>query len=117
MKRKPGSLLPLESKLLIAVLHMRQDGQPSVHGYAVAKVLAETDDSRRLTSQGTLYKALDRLTVMGLLGREWEEPSIAEAEGRPRRRLYHLTSRGEQAIAGLMESASPVLGSAIPEPA
>lgn len=42
---------------------------------------------------GTIYPILDRLLKAGWLARRWEDidPRI---EGRPRRRLYHLTGVG-----------------------
>jgi hypothetical protein len=36
---------------------------------------------------------------MGLLASEWEDPDLAVAEGRPRRRLYEVTGEGERAYA------------------
>lgn len=43
---------------------------------------------------GTIYPALMRMERMGWLSSRWEEidPSV---EGRPRRRLYRLTGKGE----------------------
>lgn len=61
----------------------------------------------RLTAHGTLYKALGRLEEFGLLTSRWED--AATAEGRPRRRLYELTSQGAEAaehvLAGKGERA------------
>jgi DNA-binding PadR family transcriptional regulator len=34
----------------------------------------------------------------GLLESEWEDPDVAVGEGRPRRRLYTVTGRGERAL-------------------
>ena len=42
---------------------------------------------------GTLYPLLDRMVEDGWLERHWEEVDPSE-EGRPRRRLYRLTSLG-----------------------
>ncbi|HSJ43531.1 MAG TPA: helix-turn-helix transcriptional regulator [Euzebyales bacterium] len=68
----------------------------SFHGDQLAKHLS--DDGRRLIGHGTLYKALGRLTEAGLLSNGWEDPDMAVAEGRPRRRLYEVTGAGEQAL-------------------
>ena len=54
---------------------------------------------RRLTAHGTLYKALGRLAEAGLLEARWEDAETAEAEGRPRRRLYRVTGAGASALA------------------
>jgi len=97
-RRKPGTLLPLETEILEAALSM--DG--AIHGFALAQGLREQRGSRALTGHGTLYKALARLEEFGLLSSRWE--AAAAAEGRPRRRLYELTREGaraaEQARAG-----------------
>ncbi|MFL5760247.1 MAG: PadR family transcriptional regulator [Thermomicrobiales bacterium] len=99
MKRKPGSLLPLETSILAAGLAFRQRGQSEFHGFLVAKELQADTGARRLTAHGTLYKALDRLEQAGLVRSHWEDPELAAQEGRPRRRLYEVTLTGEQALA------------------
>ena len=82
--------------MLEAALALGGTTDPEFHGFAVAKQLAD-GDPRRLTAHGTLYKALGRLADAGLLSSRWEDPAIAEAEGRPRRRLYRITGQGELA--------------------
>jgi len=62
-------------------------------------------DARRLTAYGTLYKALDRLANTGILVSRWEDPHLAAAEGRPRRRFYQVTPIGEQALAAAVGDA------------
>lgn len=98
MRRKPGTLIPIEEQILTAGLSLRQRGTPHFHGFLLAKEIMEGADARRLTAQGTLYKALDRLERAGLLERWWEDPEIAAEEQRPRRRLYQVTGLGEQAL-------------------
>ena len=44
---------------------------------------------------GTVYTTLRRLENRGLVHGSWEDPDIAEAERRPRRRYYELTPVGE----------------------
>ena len=90
-RRKPGTLLPLETEILEAALSM--DG--GFHGFALAQGLREQRGSRGLTGHGTLYKALARLEEFGLFSSRWE--AAAAAEGRPRRRLYELTREGARA--------------------
>jgi PadR family transcriptional regulator, regulatory protein PadR len=55
--------------------------------------------SSRLTSYGTLYKALTRLEREGYLASRWEDPLTAAAEARPRRKFYRLTLEGEGALS------------------
>ena len=99
MRRKPGTLLPLEVDILHAGLQLRRDGVSRFHGFQLAKQLADHPRPRTLTAHGTLYKALQRLEEAGLLVSRWEDPQVAAAEGRPRRRLYELTGAGERALA------------------
>ena len=100
-RRKPDTLLPLETEILGVALSMRRAGHAGFHGFGLAQTMREQSGARALTSHGTLYKALGRLEEFGLLTSRWED--AAAAEGRPRRRLYALTGQGarvaEQAAA------------------
>lgn len=98
VRRKPGTLLPLELAILAAGTGAARDGEPDFHGFAVAQRIQERDGARRLTAHGTLYKALGRMETAGLLESRWEDPDIAVAEGRPRRRLYRVTPLGATAL-------------------
>jgi PadR family transcriptional regulator PadR len=106
-RRKPGTLLPLETKILDAALSMLRSGQATFHGFGLANTMREPGGSRSLTAHGTLYKALGRLEEFGLVTSRWE--ATAAAGGRPRRRLYELTKQGaevaEQAAAGKTKRA------------
>lgn len=100
--RKPGTLLPLETEILDVALSMRRSGRATFHGFGLAQTMREHSGSRSLTAHGTLYKALGRLEEFGLVRSRWED--LPPVEGRPRRRLYELTSQGihvaERARAG-----------------
>lgn len=106
VRRVPGSLLPLEVDLLAAGVERGRSGEPEFHGYAIAASLADASGARRLTAHGTLYKALGRLTERGLLEARWEDAVAAEAEGRPRRRLYRVTGAGALALAEAAATAA-----------
>jgi PadR family transcriptional regulator PadR len=110
MRRKRGTLLPIEEAILAAGIELRRSGTPEFHGFLVAKALRERDEARRLTAHGTLYKALDRLEKAGLLTSRWEDALLAADAGRPRRRLYTVTALGERALA----QAQAAAGSAAP---
>jgi len=94
-RRKPGTLLPLETEILELALSMLRAGHATFHGFGLAQTMREQSGSRSLTAHGTLYKALGRLEEFGLLASRWED--AAAAEGRPRRRLYELTRAGADA--------------------
>lgn len=109
-RRKPGTLLPLETEILVTALSMQRSAEAPFHGFGLAQAMREHSGSRSLTSHGTLYKALSRLEEFGLLTSRWED--AATVEGRPRRRLYELTQQGAQvaqqvATTGAGEVAGP----------
>jgi DNA-binding PadR family transcriptional regulator len=47
---------------------------------------------------GTVYPALRRMEKAGLLKSRWEDATEAHALGRPRRRIYELTSAGRELL-------------------
>lgn len=98
MRRKAGTLVPLEVSILEAGLRLRRDGLEEVHGFLLAKVMRDGAGARRLTAYGTLYRALERLEGFGFLASHWEDASIAAETGRPPRRFYRLTVSGEHAM-------------------
>ena len=91
-------LLPIEASILAAAVEAQRGGATEFHGFAIASVIQDRDAARRLTAHGTLYRALGRLEDAGLLASHWEDPEVAVAEGRPRRRLYQVTGAGEVAL-------------------
>ena len=93
-RRKPGTLVALETEILEAALAMLRAGHGTFHGFGLAHAMREHGGSRALTGHGTLYKALGRLEEFGMLASRWEDADAAE--GRPRRRLYELTGKGVQ---------------------
>lgn len=95
-RRKEGTLLPLEVRVLEIAQQAHAKHTP-LYGFALASALSE-DGGKSLTGHGTLYKALARMADAGLLETEWEDPEIAEAERRPRRRLYRMSSKGTAAL-------------------
>src|SRR5687767_5249909 len=98
MRRKPGTLVPLELAICQRALEMLGNGVREFHGYEIAKKLADDDQRKALTAYGTLYRALARLEDMGLLKSRWEDPEIPARENRPGRRLYTVTAEGERAV-------------------
>jgi DNA-binding PadR family transcriptional regulator len=91
-RRKPGTLVPLEIEILEIAVAMLRSGRATFHGFGIAQAMRDQRGSPSLTAHGTLYKALGRLEEFGLLSSRWEDQSVVA--GRPRRRLYELTSDG-----------------------
>jgi transcriptional regulator len=65
------------------------------HGYAVIEKIKRRSKQAFDLPEGTIYPALHRLEQAGLLSSRW-----VTAESGRRRRVYALTRRGEQALAG-----------------
>ena len=98
MRRKAGSLIPIETLILEAGAAIKTRSDLGFHGFMIAKEIKEREGTRGLTAHGTLYKALRRMEKAGFLESVWEDPLIAAEEGRPRRRSYNLTFAGELAL-------------------
>ena len=103
-RRKAGVLIPIELSILETAAASLSSNEGWLHGYALAKRMADAKSSDRLTAHGTLYKALGRLADSGMLESEWEDADAALAEGRPRRRLYRITGLGQKT---LVEQSAP----------
>jgi DNA-binding PadR family transcriptional regulator len=111
-RRRDGSLLTLEVGILAVCSEVSPGG---VHGFAIAKTLADRGDTRSLAATGTLYRALHRLEDAGLIESWWEEPA---ADGRPPRRSYRITGAGASALATARASIPPATTLGVrPEPA
>jgi len=100
-RRKSGELIAIEVEILFEAIRLSSAGRPEFHGFAMAKELRDGEGSDSLIGHGTLYKALSRLERGGLLESSWENPNDAVDAGRPRRRLYHITSDGRLAAAAV----------------
>jgi PadR family transcriptional regulator PadR len=95
--RPVGRLLDLEYRILESCLDLEAESQ-AAYGFVLAQRMSAAEGDRGLVGHGTLYKALGRLSTMGLVESSWETPSEA-SEGRPRRRLYRVSGEGAKAVA------------------
>ena len=102
MRRKQGTLIPLEQSIIEAAINLNHQGIGEFYGFQIAKKIKDGEEARNLTSFGTLYHALERLHKQGLLIRRWEDPAIAAEQKRPRRRLYQITGK-----AAMVTSITP----------
>ena len=84
MRRKQGSLVPLETKILSTAAVLRDEGVKEFYGFQIAKTMGMDSG----IYYGTIYRALKRLQDMGLVNSRWEEQPLDCS--RPRRRLYWL---------------------------
>ena len=97
--------MPIEISILGTGLEIKAHSLQGFHGFMISKKIKDRDGARLLTAHGTLYKALSRMEKAGLLESDWEDPLIAAEEGRPRRRLYNVTSAGKLALAKAQTAA------------
>jgi len=97
MRRKPGTLLPIECSIIEAAANLQRQGVGEFHGFQIAKEIKDQKGARLLTGYGTLYRALARLQQRGILQSRWEEPLPSE-ENRPRRRYYTLIGETEAPV-------------------
>jgi PadR family transcriptional regulator PadR len=103
-RRKRGELIAIEVEILGKALELSAGARTDFHGFGMAKELRDGDGSDALIGHGTLYKALSRLETAGLLESSWENPDDATEAGRPRRRLYRITSDGRLAAVAAFEA-------------
>jgi PadR family transcriptional regulator PadR len=101
MRRKQGTLLPIELAILDVCASRSLNGDPECHGFLIASLVKGTQNTKLLTAYGTLYRALSRLEKAGFLTSRWEDISSLAGESRPRRRLYRITDAGSEALANI----------------
>ena len=65
-----------------------------LHGYGVAEWIESKTDSALLVEEGTLYPALHRLELKGLIEAEW-----GTSENNRRAKFYQLTAKGQKRLA------------------
>ena len=95
--------------LLLAVLEAE-----AMHGYALAEALRARSGGAFDLPSGTIYPALRRLELAGLIESDW-----SEVAGR-RRRTYHLTDHGRATLAeerATWRSFASAVGSVLGQPA
>lgn len=97
---------PLETDVLVTLAENGAGPETDgIHGFALAQLITPDPDDRVirgvtnkggrwLVDTGLIYKALRRLERVGALTSRWEDPDVALADRRPRRRYYALTPNG-----------------------
>jgi PadR family transcriptional regulator PadR len=92
-----GFVFELDARILLEGSRIHGEGASDFYGLQVA--------NRLRIEKITVYRALRRLTVLGLVDRWWEDQDVATAEGRPRRRLYALNQHGRDALPYALRGA------------
>ena len=87
MKVKDGPLSTAALHILLAL------AESNLHGYGIMLSVKRQSEGKFKLGPGTLYANLDRLLAAGMVGES--ERRMKDGE---KRREYHLTSGGEQAL-------------------
>jgi PadR family transcriptional regulator len=87
---QPPDLLPGTLDLLI--LKILQRGE--MHGYGIAQELRRSSDDVLQVGESSLYPALQRLMLQGLVKGEW-----GVSDNNRRARFYTLTAAGKKRLA------------------
>jgi PadR family transcriptional regulator, regulatory protein PadR len=64
-----------------------------LHGYGISRAIRQTTDAAIRVEAGSLYPALQRLELQGLLDAKWEV-----SERNHRARIYRLTAKGRRRL-------------------
>jgi DNA-binding PadR family transcriptional regulator len=70
------------------IIEVFWSAENGLHGYELAK--------KTKRGRPTIYNNLDRLSALGWITNEWEDPR--KVRGRPLRRVYRLTPEGEKLV-------------------
>jgi DNA-binding PadR family transcriptional regulator len=68
-------------------------GDAALHGYAIIEAIRTRSGGHFDLPEGTIYPALHRLELAGLLASRWVQP-----EGGRKRRVYALTDKGRDSL-------------------
>ena len=68
-------------------------GDDALHGYAIIEAIRARSGGRFDLPEGTIYPALHRLELAGLLASRWVQP-----DGGRKRRVYSLTDSGRRSL-------------------
>jgi transcriptional regulator len=64
-----------------------------MHGWGIAQSIQQTSEEVLRVEEGSLYPALHRLELDGLIDAEW-----GQSENKRRAKFYKLTDRGRKAL-------------------
>jgi len=90
----PVNLLPLTPAVFYILLVLAEGDR---HGYAIMQEATKRSGGALRLGPGTLYAAISRLLEDGLIVEREERPAPELDDSR--RRYYHLSDRGSQALA------------------
>ena len=92
----------MDSELLkgtLSLLILSLLSRKPMYGYEIASTVHRDTDGTFTWREGSLYPNLHKLQGDGLITGEWEEKDTGR-----RRRYYHITDKGREALAEKMKS-------------
>jgi len=89
-KRRSGGEL-VQGTLDMLILKTLARG--AMHGYGIAQSIQQLSDEVLRVEEGSLYPALHRLELDGMVGSEW-----GQSANNRRAKYYHLTARGRKQL-------------------
>ena len=94
-KRPDGELVQGTLDMLILKTLIRGP----MHGYGIAQFIQQVSDDVLRVEEGSLYPALHRLELDGLVDAEW-----GQSDNNRRAKYYRLKARGRKALAAEAEN-------------
>jgi len=88
-RRPEGELVQGTLDMLI----LKTLARGAMHGYGIAEIIQQTSDEVLRVEEGSLYPALHRLELDGLIDSEW-----GQSANNRRAKFYRLTARGRKKL-------------------
>ena len=98
----------MDSELLkgtLSLLILSLLSRKAMYGYEIAATVHRDTDGAFQWREGSLYPNLHKLQADGLIAGEWEEKETGR-----KRRYYHITKQGREALAEKMKSWNELCG-------
>lgn len=83
----------------LALLILSLLSRKAMYGYEIAATVHQETDGTFTWREGSLYPSLHKLQNEGLIVGEWEEKETGR-----KRRYYHITPRGREALKEKLQS-------------
>jgi transcriptional regulator len=90
---KSDNPMLLQGTLDLLILHALHRGRP-LHGYAIAQTIHLLSDEALKVEEGSLYPALYRLELDGLISAKW-----GVSENNRKAKYYEITRTGRRALS------------------
>jgi transcriptional regulator len=89
----------------LEMLILKTLSRGSLHGYGIAQRVKKLSDEVLQVEEGSLYPALQRLLVRGLVTAEWKQ-----SETNRRARFYSLTAAGKKQLGAEISDYERLIG-------